>query len=158
MQSLLVLMITGATCGWDCCVAKASPLQLPLPSALLHGWSSCCHLCSLEGLFCNHSKQSPSSEPHQRQKTLKPVASCLHPLLRLCSSLSLSYDFAERTCQQPGNYSQQNGICHPDSGKQTVNAFTLVLQKTEDRIYLLGLQERHSDTFTRCFLDQEHKG
>lgn len=44
------------------------------------------------------------------------------------------------------------------SGKQTVNAFTLVLRKTEDRIYLLGLQERHSDTFTRCFLDQEHKG
>lgn len=111
----------------------------------------------LKGYFAITASRAPAQSPI-KDKTLKPVASCLHPLLRLCSGLSLSYDFAERTCQQPGNYSQQNGICHPDSGKQTVNAFTLVLQKTEDRIYLLGLQERHSDTFTRCFLDQEHKG
>lgn len=58
------------------------------------------------------------------------------------------------------NYSQQNGICHPDSGRQTAHAFTLMLYRIEDRICFAWFTGEAFRYIYKAFfsLDQESKG
>ena len=114
----------GASCSWNCCVAiKASTLQLPFSFLLFLQADPDVDISDLlKGYFVNIANQfqAPKTDTNEISGLL-----CLHqpPGLVKVSRVILVRKHASNL----RNYSQQNGVCHPDSGKQTAHAFTLML-------------------------------
>lgn len=71
---------------------------------------------------------------------MKSAASCVCTNCCGCVKVPHMILFREHA-RSLRNYFQQSGICHPDFGKQTIHAFTLVLEKIEDRIYFARFRE-----------------